>query len=229
MVCANVGGLMEFAKLIEGKDAVFVTPSSCLVGKSKGSYIDSFDIVVKTNGFCMMGRDTYKDYGSRIDILYVNVQFMREVVSKMNPFGEYVPKYACTKNENKNARNQLEKYTKVRNFHRSIEEVSSKVKGLLTGTAVIQDILKFKPKMLYIVGMDIYAVKPKIFVPDDWREYAPGYIPPVIADKANVKNIGRIDPHDYVDNARYINYLNKKYKNLYLDSFTQARIRELII
>ena len=41
-------------------------------GKNKGEFIDTFDIVVRTNGaiFLMDNLDYQKDYGKRIDILY---------------------------------------------------------------------------------------------------------------------------------------------------------------
>ena len=174
-----------------------------------------------------MKEEFQKDYGSRIDVLYVNVQFMREACPLDFSKIIYSPKWFCTKTRNKGATNNFSKYAKVRDFSDVILTLNGQVNGLLTGTAIVYDILRFKPKMLYIVGMDFYSNKPPVFIPDDWREYYPGYLPKKTEELANVKNLGRVDPHDYASNAKMIFRLQKTFRSLALDDHCQNRILEL--
>ena len=197
------------------------------MGQNLGSYFDDFDIVIRTNGSILMPKDRHNDYGSHLDVLYVNVQFMREACP-LNFFEiPYDLKYFCTKTRNKEASSNFSKVAPVRDFSNVIRTLNEQVDGLLTGTAIIYDVLSFNPQVLHIVGMDFYSNKPSIFIPDDWREYYPGYLPKTIEDRANVKNIGRKDPHNYVSNALMIRRLRKTFSNLSVDEHCWERICQL--
>jgi hypothetical protein len=66
-----------------------------------------------------------------------------------------------------------------------------------------------EPAELYITGMDFFITKPDIFKPGEYKEYFKNYLPEKIRKKANVANIGRIDPHDQYSNTKYIYELYK--------------------
>jgi len=219
---------MKYEDFIKDKKIIFIGPSPYLIGQNLGKYFDSFDLIVRTNGSVFMGKELHKDYGSRLDILYVNVQFMREACPLDFFKIIYNIKYFCTKTRNKGAMANFSKKAPARDFSDVISVLNEQVQGLLTGTAIIYDILRFNPKELHIVGMDFYSNKPPVFIPDDWREYYPGYLPKVTEKLANVKNLGRRDPHNYASNAKMVNRLQKTFPNLSIDEHCQNRINELI-
>ena len=59
----------EFAKLIKNKKIIYVGPSPHLRGKGMGSFIDSFDLVIRINQAFEIPESDCEDYGSRTDIL----------------------------------------------------------------------------------------------------------------------------------------------------------------
>jgi len=217
---------MTFEKLIKDKRVIFVCPAPYLLNQNNGEYFDKFDTVVRTNGAILMRREFEKDYGSRTDILYVNVQFMRDTYPlKLTK----KPQWVCLKAPNGRFIEQMKKQNVPwRSFQPSIKNLHKKVEGLLSGTAVVHDILKYNPKQLHIVGMSFYDNKPPVFVAKDWREYYPGYLPKVIEDIANVKNKGRRDPHNYKDNARWVYEALQKNRNLTIDDYCMKRIENLL-
>ena len=54
--------------LVKNKRVALVGPSPHILGKKQGSYIDSFDIVIRVNEFGIPS-SLYEDYGSRTDII----------------------------------------------------------------------------------------------------------------------------------------------------------------
>lgn len=217
---------MNFESLLTNKRVILICPAPYLMKQNQGEYFDRFDTLVKTNGAILMKEEFEKDYGSRTDILYVNVQFMRDTHPLTLP---KKPKWVCTKTPNARFWGQMKKQkVPCRSFQEPIQDLHRKVSGLLSGTAIIHDILKFKPKQLHIVGMSFYDNKPPVFVAKDWREYYPDYLPKVIRDIANIKNKGRIDPHDYADNARWVYEALQKNRNLTIDDFCMKRIEKLL-
>ena len=61
----------ELKDLVEGKRIAVVGPAHYLTGKSQGSFIDDYDIIVRINQFTVK-KDLYTDYGSRTDIMFHN-------------------------------------------------------------------------------------------------------------------------------------------------------------
>ncbi|MFW6225348.1 MAG: glycosyltransferase family 29 protein [bacterium] len=196
-------------KFIENKKIIFVGPARIIKDKNLGKWIDDFDIVVRTNGAInLLDNENYKkDYGSRCDILCVNVQFHRE--TKMN-LPLWKEKYGLKFFGMKTSPVIMKEYNKIVptfTLSSSISEVSSKVQGALYGPIVMHHLLKFNPKEMWFTGLDFYYTKPDVFIPNDYREYFPGYLPKVIEEKANTANIGRIDPHDQYSNTKFISEL----------------------
>jgi hypothetical protein len=62
----------EYDKIIRGKKVAIVGPAKILKGAGLGEKIDSYDTVIRMNGFFDIEPEFYKDYGKKCDILYIN-------------------------------------------------------------------------------------------------------------------------------------------------------------
>ena len=58
----------KFNDYLKGKKVVIVGPSPYLVGKERGEFINSFDVVIRMNKGWKITPDRIKDYGSKTDI-----------------------------------------------------------------------------------------------------------------------------------------------------------------
>ena len=58
----------KFNDYLKGKSIVIVGPSPYLIGKNRGEYIDSFDIVIRMNKGWKISPNKVKDYGFKTDI-----------------------------------------------------------------------------------------------------------------------------------------------------------------
>jgi hypothetical protein len=72
----------ELVRLCTDKDIIVVGPSPYLEGKQHGQRINKFDVVIRTNDNYKIPYETWDDYGSRCDILYVNNAWLRRNVIK---------------------------------------------------------------------------------------------------------------------------------------------------
>ena len=60
----------EYFERLAGKKVVIVGPSSSLIGKNQGSFIESCDLVVRINYQWPIESNLQRDLGERVDILY---------------------------------------------------------------------------------------------------------------------------------------------------------------
>ena len=207
---------MTYKKLIENKRVIFVGPSRILEGTQKGEWIDDFDVVVRTNGAFPV-KDYYEiDYGKRCDVLYVNVSFSK--MAKPFPVKTYKEKgmsWICFKSQNMTDTESLNYYTqylKCRSFAHIIQKLNSEVHGLLTGSALLADILDNDPKELWVTGVDYYVNNTHW----EWDKcYIDGYLPDETLKQATIKKAqGKLIPHDLKSNLKFQRdlYLNGKIK-----------------
>lgn len=204
----------KYKGLIENKKVIFVGPAPLLKGKDRGSWIDSeFDVVIRTNGssFLLDNEEYRKDYGSRMDVLYCNVQFHREMgplpLEKWQRM--YGLKFVNFKILNAHYERLYSRVLPVRKITNLIRILQKDVPSILMGPIILKDILQFNPRSVYFTGMDFFINKPDVFIPGDYREYFPGYLPDKITKKADIDNIGRIDPHDQYANCKLVYQLYK--------------------
>ena len=195
-----------FKEYIEGKKVIFVGPARNLMNRNLGEWIDEFDVVVRTNGSKVLNQKLWKDYGKKTNICYFNVQHLREEhpfpILEMRSCGT---KHIVFKSCSKEIRSFYEKHFNVRDVSKLIHVMHKQIDGLLMGPIILTDLLQFKPRELFITGIDCYVTKPPVFIPGDYREYYPGYLGEKIETKANIANIGRVDPHlKKKDNTQYI-------------------------
>ena len=212
---------------MKGKRVIFVGACPNLRGVGLGKFIDDFDIVVKTNGSVFFNSDRYKyDYGSRIDCLYTNNQFYRN----MFPFDQKLFKSrgikqirmkACT---GKNL-SYLSKSFDVKVITDTMKEVNKVLHSATMGAYIYTDILKQEPKEFFLIGVDFFASKKRVFEHDNYQEYLDGYLPDKIRNEGNKINVGKKeDGHNFYDNAKYIYDLYKSHDNFKM----MVKTRELL-
>lgn len=222
----------KYKNLIEGKKVIFVGPAPTLKDQNKGKWIDEdFDLVIRTNGASLLlkNKEFKKDYGSKMDILYCNVQFHREM--KPLPLERWKIDHGLQFVNFKVLKESYEKIYStvipVRGISTLIKKLQHTVPSILMGPIILKDILQFNPERLYFTGMDFYIDKPDMFIPGDYREYYPGYLPKKIVKKADVDNVGKIDNHEQYENCKIVYNL---YKNGEVETDKQiVKIMETII
>lgn len=160
----------QYQRYINNKRVVVVGPADTLVGKDKGPFIDSYDVVIRTNGSFPVDIKYHADYGKRCDVLYTNQLYERK--TRMNPkqFAQLGLTFLVLKTDLHSTQYRF-KSSKVRTrlalpeFMRT--QRSLKV-PLLMGTFIIHDILMCNPKELFLTGMTLYQNGP---------EYIDNYLP----------------------------------------------------
>ena len=202
---------------IKGKKVVFVGACPILKGKRQGEEIDSYDVVVRTNGSINLidNPEFTKDFGRRCDVLYTNGQFYREM--KPLPIGDYKckgVKWLCMKGIEKKDKRDYSNLMNVRTIRDTINKVIILLESANMGSFIYTDILDQAPKELMVTGVDFFASKMKVFQTGNYQEYVDGYLPDKIVKQGNIINQGKTeDGHDFIGNAKYIHSLYEQFEN----------------
>jgi hypothetical protein len=201
---------MEYKDYIKDKRVILVAPSRLLQGSQKGAWIDSFDVVIRTNGAFPVQDKYSQDYGTKCNALYVNSSFAR--MRYPLPVRDYQDKgldYLCFKSglPKKPILNGYNKHVSCRSFLYSIQKLSKTVDGLLSGSAILDDVLKYKPKELWVTGMTWYQE-------GQWnwdKAYIDNYLPEnTLKQATELKKQGKLIPHNVDSNKLYMIDLFKK-------------------
>ena len=213
---------MNYRDYIKDKDVIFVGASPILKGLAQGQVIDIYDVVIKTNGSVFLKSDDYhKDYGKRIDVLYTNNQFYRE----MSPFPLEKWKHEGDKYLRMKTCRDLEQINKVINaeiIKDAIKYVSKDLPSATMGAFIFRDILMCEPKTLMVTGIDFFASKKKAFEHNNYNEYVSGYLPDKIRKQGNEINKGKTkDGHDFYGNADYIHEMYKRHNNFLMPEYVE--------
>jgi lipopolysaccharide biosynthesis glycosyltransferase len=166
----------EFSSLLKGKKVIFVGPSPIMRNRKLGDFIDSFDIVVRTNNMIntlLSNPDFDSDFGTRTDILYVNVTYERDAFNewKITDWAKKGLQIIC-KLMNSYPKEDLP--FRWRNIPNRLKDVPPPT--LFIGTRLIHDLLSFDIKSLYITGIDAYTDISDITDGKN-EEYIDGYLP----------------------------------------------------
>ena len=218
----------DYHKYIEGKNVIFVGACPNIKGKDWGQWVDSFDVVIRTNGSINLinGEEFVKDYGRKTDVLYTNNQFYRE--TKPLPIDEFKLKgveWLCMKNCRLEDYNIYRKDINTRVITDVAKGVAKQSKSPHMGSIIYTDLLSFNPKELFLTGVDFFASKNAEFQHDIYKEYVDGYLPDNIRKQGNRINKGKKeDGHNFKGNAEYINSLFMQNDNFKTHDF----IRELL-
>ena len=212
---------MNYKNYIKGKRVCFVGGCPNIQGMGTGVDIDNYDVVVKTNGsLYLKGDEYYRDYGKRIDVLYTNNQFYREmspdIVDMKNV--KYLRMKTCSHND-------LVMYNKeipAERITEAITKVDKNIHGALMGCYIFQDILNQNPAELHITGMDFFISKNAAFKHDNYQEYIKGYLPDKIRNQGNKINIGKTkDGHNMLHNTMYMYNLYKESGKITMPDFIE--------
>jgi len=142
------------------KKVIVVGPAPNLIDKSNGSYIDSFDIVVRLNGSYKI--EKIYDYGSRTDILYVNSHFQR-IHKNLNSI-KYIFNINYIIKKDKEMRHTI--------YLKSIKvDYFSFLKNANMGILAICDLLSYDIKSLNVTGFTFYNKDINFYI-EDHIEYS---------------------------------------------------------
>lgn len=201
---------MTFAEFIKGKRVVFVGPAPILIGRGLGEEIESFDVVVKTGPACLINNEDYfRDYGRRIDVLYMNAAFCRYLTAP--PILDIKAKglkYIRTRIDNENQLIELGKHFDVGLIPFEFVNKIFPDSLALMGTIALLEMLQFEPAELWLTGVDFNTSRgdmEKINRPTagDFKEYIPGYIAGEMEKTMNmVRMHGIKDAHNHMNDAR---------------------------
>lgn len=198
----------NYKSFIQGKRVAFIGPAPNLRGLGMGGFIDSFDVVVRTNHFIELVKnpDISKDYGKKTTILYCNRQYYREM--RPLPFKEWVSRgleWVSAKHMKPSDRKECRKYFKYRTVGPTLKQFLNTCPSMLMGAVAMYELAECEPKELYVDGIDFNISRKKVFEHDVYREYIPGYLPDRIREQGNRINIGKMhDGHDVIGNTRII-------------------------
>ena len=217
---------MKYSRYIKGKRVVFVGACPNLRGRGLGKEIDAFDIVIKTNGSLFLKSKKYHgDYGKRLDVLYTNNQFYREMrmqlFAKLRDF-----RFLRMKSCHPHHMIKFNERIHAEIIRKSIAHVNKKIKCALMGAYIFHDIISQRPKELHLTGIDFFLSKKKVFEHDNYQEYVSGYLPDRIRNQGNLINEGKTeDGHNQLENTKFIYNLCKQNKNITMPDF----IRETMV
>ena len=150
--------MRSFKDLITNKRVIFVCSDSIYRGTNWGSWIDTFDTVIRSNNlkFPSNKLNPIKDFGKRCDILYINSSFSNKVYSLLKE--ERVEKdLKCIvfKSISRQAR-LIETSLLIRPISKETIQFGKSRKNSFYDSMIFQDLLLYKPKELWIMGIDLY-------------------------------------------------------------------------
>lgn len=211
-----------FAEYIKNKRVIFVGGSRILTGLKKAKQIESYDVVVKSGGSIFLNtKEYYEDYGNRCDILYVNVQFCRELRPvPCQAFKRKGVKWLCMKSPANYEITEYCKHINARSANVAYREMQKRVRSVTYGPAIFWDLLKCQPKELFLTGIDFFSSKKRRFEHDNYQEYLDGYLPDKIRKQGNRINKGKKeDGHNFIENAKLVYDMFQKHDNLKTEKF----------
>lgn len=223
---------MEFHEFIRNKSVAFVGASPNQVGREMGHIIDNYDVVVRTNGSIDLidSRDFQKDYGMKIDVLYTNNQFYREMsplpVSRYKLRGV---QWLCMKACKQEDRKRFNEFINCRVPLEAMHKVNAQFVGAAMGAYIYTDILLCQPKEFVLYGVDFFSSKKAVFEDNNYQEYFPGYLPDKIRRQGNIINRGKTeDGHNFKDNAIYIYSLFQQFDNFKAPDYIMNTLKGIV-
>ena len=241
MYSSHIGGntFLDYEKesdlslLLKNKKIAVVGPSNNLVGTKSGSYIDSFDIVVRPGQLQKLSENYFEDYGSKTDIVFHSFNVWEKEIALSNidflktlkfVVGCMVCVYECNEYEdfkNKLVENGI-KFHKPndRYIFKLFEEVGTTIS---CGISSILILLNYEIESLYITGMDFYNMGKygKVYRDDYYdvvSKNSQGYIK-YNESKELSSSDARVDLHDQETQILFLKELVAKDNRIKLDNF----------
>jgi hypothetical protein len=162
----------QYVKFFYNKSVIIVGPSPCILGKGYGEYIDSFDIVIRTNGGINLTLTNPFDYGTRCDVLYINSYYssnldleISELINSSNVL------YISSKTVDRIPNDVLVSLEPTILSWREFRSLRNKLKSApISGAYIIYELSLFKNiKHIVLTGVDFYK--------NQDNTYAENYLP----------------------------------------------------
>lgn len=194
----------EFFKYISGKRVIFVGPAPNMIGRGLGEWIDSFDVVVRTNHFPVLmatDKSLAVDYGTKCNVLYTNMQYYHKGMRPL-PVDIYKKlgiRWLCMKRCKDVDFRTYRRDFKIRVIQRASKYVNKLIKSPLMGIIICYDISEYAPSEFAVAGIDFYVSAGK-----DYSSYVQNYIPNEIQKVNAEMKIGQGVGHDLRENTQYM-------------------------
>src|SRR4030042_6163274 len=192
----------DYFNYLTGKRIIFVGPAPNMIGRKLGEWIDSFDIVIRTNHFPVLMKENKSlaiDYGKKCHVLYINMQYYRK--TKFFPIDLYKSlgiKWLCMRQCKDIDYRMYHNNFKVRVISKINKQIKKFIKVPLMGNVIIYDVSECNPGEFAVAGIDFYKSAGR-----NYSAYIPGYIPQPIRKENEKLKLGQGVGHDPVENARY--------------------------
>lgn len=173
------------------KGTLLVGPSPHLVGEGLGSFIDSFDTVVRMNNALAINNSV--DYGDKTDILVVN-----DLWQKNNP--KLVKKYETTSNFKLVKKQQILQNYNPTYLEEPYHTAHHHNLGVLSCLYLIQN--NYSP--LYLIGYSFY--KTKEFYPENYWQNGADTSQPKHAQDSTVKALKTLHKKNYLGFCSDVEY-----------------------
>jgi hypothetical protein len=194
----------KFNAYIGGKKVIFVGPSGNLIGSGFGKWIDSFDVIIRTNHAPIAlaeDKSLAIDYGQRTDVLYINMQYYHKMIPDFptDVWRKSGIKHLCMKRCLLQDLVKLKQLFNLMIIQNLCTRVGRSVPSPLMGAIIAQDISSKNPRKFYMTGIDNYAS-----AGDGYAAYIPGYIPEKIQKVNREMKIGQGKGHDLRRNWEFM-------------------------
>lgn len=194
----------SYLNYITGKRVIFVGPGSIMRGRGLGDFIDSYDVVIRTNHFpILMESDSslINDYGEKCSVVYLNLHYYRNNRPlKLDIYKNRGVRWLCSKVMNPVDMRVAGKIFNVRTINHVANYLHKMIGDALMGSVIIHDIVSQCPAELFVTGIDFFLSRD-----DNYGSYAS---PDYISDSAKAENIkrdiGQGKGHNLPANARYM-------------------------
>lgn len=216
-----------YANLFRGKRVIFVGPSPIMKGRKMGEFIESFDVIIRTNNMMNTLLDNpllYEDYGRRTDVLYVNVTYERDAFKewRLREWKEEGLQVISKLMHHPPREAPLFPWRGIPNRLPQIPPPT-----LFIGTRLIHEILQYDYKEFYITGIDAYADIPDTLDGKN-EEYVEGYLPDFTVRQRARRIGGPVSLHNKYRDYRLVLDFIKDKEHVTLDPVCLRKIQGVV-
>jgi len=204
----------DYIDFIKDRRVIFVGPGSILKNRGLGEFIDSFDIVIRTNHFPVLLKenpDLIADYGKKCSVLYSNTHYYhRHRPLPYDIYHELGFKWLCAKIVKPVDIRAAKNIIRIRRINHLAGYIQRAIKSdALMGSIILHDIISCLPSEFFITGIDFF-----LSANDNYGAYPPGYISEATQKENIRKGVGQGRGHDLKSNAQYmLRMYNQNYFN----------------
>lgn len=193
-----------FPGFIKGKRVIFVGPGSIMNGRGFGNFIDSYDVVIRTNHFPVLlynDPSLAVDYGRKCSVLYTNMHYYhRHRPLPYDVYKELGFKWLCMKVVRAVDHRSAKNLFSIRTINDIANHLMRSMKtDALMGSVILHDIVSHNPKEFFITGIDFFTS-----ADENYGSYIPGYISEKTQEENLRRGVGQGKGHDLKYNAEYM-------------------------